>query len=82
MGCCDRRFGKVLTMFKDSYPTLRITSSTLNPPLLTALIRKTDHLSVPGVDDMTLAAVQGSRFRVQRFKGCTAFKISSEIRKA
>jgi len=69
MGCCDRRFGAVLTMFKDSYHTLRITSTTLNPTLLTALIRKSDHVGVPGVDDMTLAAVQGSEVQGSVIQG-------------
>jgi len=56
----NRRFGTVLTIFKDSYRTLRITLTTLTPPLLTALTRKTDHVCVPGVDDMTVEVVQGS----------------------
>jgi hypothetical protein len=77
VGRCNRRFGTVLAIFKDSYRALRITSTTLTPPLLTVLTRKTDHVCVPGVDDMTVAEVQGSGFRgsgvqgseVQRFRG-------------
>jgi hypothetical protein len=69
VGRCNRRFGTVLAIFKDSYRALRITSTTLTPPLLTVLTRKTDHVCVPGVDDMTVAEVQGSGFRGSGFRG-------------
>jgi hypothetical protein len=46
-------------MFKDSYRAIKITSAARKPPMLTAQTCKTDHGGVPGVDDMTLAAVPG-----------------------
>ena len=42
--------------------------------MLTAQTCKTDHVGLPGVDDMTLVAVQGSaRFRVSKVQG-SAFR--------
>jgi hypothetical protein len=66
---CNKRFGTVLTIFKDSYRALRITSMTLTPPLLTVLTRKTDHVCVPGVDDMTVVPAQGSGLKGSEVQG-------------
>jgi hypothetical protein len=72
---CNRRFGTVLTIFKDSYRALRITSTTLTPPLLTVLTRKTDHVCVPGVDDMTLVPAQGSGLKDSEVQGFMGSKV-------
>jgi len=48
-----------LAIFKDSYRSRKITSGARKPPMVTAQACKTDHVGVPGVDDLTVATVWG-----------------------
>jgi len=44
----------IFLILKDSYRIIKITSAAKKRPMLAARARKSDHLGVVGVDDMTL----------------------------